>query len=99
MMEADPDLVRRFNADMESIYDRAKAVGYKATDFLRMLHEYRGLETAHRLLASNEVGYGFTQLWLMGRADLTVEALVLRPEYATLFSDDELRTARERLGR
>jgi hypothetical protein len=28
--DADADLFRRFEAEMESIYDRAKAIGYNA---------------------------------------------------------------------
>jgi hypothetical protein len=34
---------------------------------------------------------------MRGRKDLTVEALVLRPEYAELFSADERQRASERL--
>ena len=95
----DPDLVRRFERDMVGLHDRAKAIGYNATRFLVMLREHGGLVTAHRLLEGDAVSYGFTELWLMGRQDLTVEALVLEPEYAGLFSEAELATARGRLGR
>ncbi len=56
-------------------------------------------ETAHRLLQGDTISYGFTELWLMGRSDLTVEALALRPQYAELFTEDELETAGSRLGR
>lgn len=97
-MTDDAPTTRSFERDMASIYDRAKAAGYNATRFLTMVHEHGGLETAHRLLASADVSYGFGELWLMGRQDLTVEAHVLRPEYRSLFSDAQLRTARERLG-
>ena len=93
----DPDLVRRFERDMEAIYVGAKAIGYNANRFLMMLREHGGLETAHRLLHGSEVSYGFTGLWMLGRVDLTVEALVIRPEYATLFSPQELATAHPRL--
>jgi hypothetical protein len=87
----DPELVRRFHREMEAIYDQAKAIGYNATRFLQMLREHGGLETAHRLLAGDGVSYGFTELWLMGRSDLTVEALALRPDYIELFSKDRAR--------
>lgn len=93
----DADLIRRFEADMEAIYAGAKAIGYIANRFLMMLREHGGLETAHRLLRGTEISYGFTELWMLGRQDLTIEALVLRPEYATLFSSEELATARTRL--
>ncbi len=95
----DPELVRRFERDMEGLHDKAKAIGYNATRYLVMLREHGGLETAHRLLSGDGVSYGFTELWLMGRSDLTVEALALEAEYADLFSDGELQAARTRLGR
>ena len=95
----DPELVSRFERDMEALHDKAKALGYNATRYLVMLREHGGLETAHRLLSGDGVSYGFTELWLMGRADLTVEALALEAEYAELFSHQELQAARTRLGR
>lgn len=95
--DTDADLVRRFDRDMEGIYDGAKAVGYNATRFLMMLREHDGLETAHRLLRGSDISYGFTELWLLGRQDLTVEALAVRPQYVSLFSTEELATARARL--
>lgn len=97
--DADADLVRRFDAEMESIYDRAKAIGYNATRFLIIIREHGGLETAHRLLQSSDISYGFAELWARGRQDLTVESLALRPEFQLLFSIAELDTARARLGR
>jgi hypothetical protein len=95
---SDEVVIRAFERDMAAIYDSAKRAGYNATRFLVMIREHGGLETAHRLLASPDVSYGFTELWMLGRQDLTVEALVLKREYNDLFSDAELRAARERLG-
>jgi len=39
----------------------------------------------------------FAELLLAGRPDLTMEALVLRPEFSPLFTPKELTTAAERL--
>lgn len=97
-VELDRELTARFDAEMEQIYFRAKhEVKYNATYFLRTVKEYGGLATAHRLLASEDVGYGFAELLLAGRPDLTMEALVLRPEFSPLFTPKELTTAAERL--
>ena len=83
---------------MVSIYERAKAeVGYTPTYFLRMLSELGPLETARKLLHDPTVSDGFANLWDRGRLDLTVEALVLRPEFSSLFTDQELDRARGRL--
>jgi len=94
----DLDVRRAFERDMVAIYDSAKRAGYNATRFLVMVREHGGLETAHRLLAAADISYGFTELWMLGRQDLTVEALVLMPQYQSLFAPEELRTARDRLG-
>lgn len=100
MTERDAALVARFDAAMENIYHDAKReVGYNATRFLVMVRELGGLHAAHRLLGGDRIHDGFGELLLAGRPDLTVEALVLNPEFQTFFSEEELRVARQRLGR
>ena len=70
-----------FERAMRNVYVRAKKeANYTATYFLTMLSEHGGLGTAHRLLASSEVSSGFAALYQRGRLDLTVEALVVKPE-------------------
>jgi hypothetical protein len=65
--------------------------------FFEMLSSLGGLGTAHRLLGASEVSSGFTALYERNRLDLTVEALVVQPQFAGLFSDYELEVARQRL--
>jgi len=87
-----------FHKEMLGIYRKAKEeCGYIATRFLQMVANNGGLKTAKKLLATSEPSDGFTELWEKHRLDLTVECLVLRPEYRPLFTDDEIATARERL--
>lgn len=89
---------RQFDAAMIDIYKRAlKECGYRATRFLQMVTEQGGLKTARTLLAREETSDGFAALWELGRHDLTMEYLVLQPQYAELFSPDELATAQQRL--
>ena len=87
-----------FERAMRNVYVRAKKeANYTATYFLTMLSEHGGLGTAHRLLASSEVSSGFAALYERGRLDLTVEALVVKPEFASLFSEEEIEIAQQRL--
>lgn len=87
-----------FQAAMVEIYKQALAdCKYKASYFLGMVSERGGVQAAKDLLSSGSVSDGFTRLWECGRLDLTVEALVLRPERHDLFSDDERAIARKRL--
>lgn len=92
------DLVRKFDAAMKDVYVRAKReAGYDAKAYLGMLSEYGGLETAKRLLSTISVSDGFVALWERKRIDLAVENVILRSEFAALFTDDERETARRRL--
>ena len=88
----------QFNRDMRMIYDRARTeCHYNATRFLRMLSEHGGVETARRLIAVEGKTEGFSRLWECGRLDLTVEALVLKEEYRSLFTEAERELCRQRL--
>ena len=89
------DLADAFDREMMQVYLRAKRIGYNATRFHQMLTQHGGVETARRLLP--QMSDGFTELWRRERLDLTVEALVLQPHWKSLFSENELETARERL--
>jgi hypothetical protein len=95
-MPSDPE--RRFHQAMLAIYRTAKAeAGYNATRFLSMVTEHGGLETARILLRAATVSDGYTALWERNRLDLTVEVLVLQPEWNDLFSSAERSIARRRL--
>ena len=95
---APADIRAEFERGMKNIYVRAKnEAGYNAAFFLDMLSSLGGLGTARRLLAVSEVSSGFTALYERGRLDLTVEALVVQPQFAGLFSDHELEIAQQRL--
>jgi hypothetical protein len=88
-----------FEQAMRSIYDRARGeANYHATYFLSMLAEHGSLATARKLLHGPTVSDGFAALWERGRLDLTVEALVIQPRFADLFTPSEIEIAQHRLG-
>ncbi|MDM3902966.1 DUF262 domain-containing protein [Mycobacteroides abscessus] len=92
------DVEAEFAQRMKAVYDRGRSEeGYNASYFLSMLSQYGPQETAHKLLASPAISDGFAELWERGRLDLTVEALVVEPQFAELFSEDEIDNARRRL--
>lgn len=91
-------LTAELDRRMRDLYERSRREAhYTATYFLSMLAEHGGLATARKLLNGSAVSDGFAALWERGRLDLTVEALVTDPEFAELFSEDEVRAARHRL--
>lgn len=88
----------RFEAAMYDAYEAWKReVGYKATRFHQMLPRHGGVETARRLLRQPGMSAGFERLLDEGRLDLTMEFLVLRPDFGTLFTAQERAQARRRL--
>ncbi len=89
---------QQFHRAMAGIYETAKReLGYTAARFLHMISDKGGLATARQLVWSDTPSDGFTTLWQHNRLDLTVEAHVLKPEFADLFTDDDRQRARERL--
>ncbi len=91
-------LEKRFEQEMIDIYMTAKKeYGYNASHFLQMLGAKGGLAAAKQLISKPGGTDGFTTLWEHGRLDLSVEAHVLKAEFAELFTDEERRMCRERL--
>jgi hypothetical protein len=95
---ANASLEDQFHRDMVGIYETAKKeLRYNASYFIQMVAEHGGLKAARKLLAASEPSSGFTVLWEHHRLDLSVESLVLRPDYYSLFTDQEREIARTRL--
>lgn len=91
-------LEKRFEQEMINIYTTAKKeCGYNASRFLQLVSTKGGLAAAKQLIGKPGGTEGFTTLWQHNRLDLSVEAHVLKPEYAELFSDEERKLCRDRL--
>ena len=88
---------KQFHQAMLRISDQAKEFGYYPSYFLRMVSEQGGLGAAKQLLKGDEISYGLMRLWGQDRLDVSVEALVLVEPWASLFTDEEIASARWRL--
>ena len=89
---------REFTGAMLDIYRRALTeTGYRASLFLNMVNDQGGYQAAMTLIHSTQPSDGYTALWERQRLDLTVEALILRPQWHDLFTDDDRRAAYCRL--
>ena len=95
-MSKDDDLKFKFHDAMMRIDEKAKKCGYPGSQLTGMIASMGGLETAQRLLSEPKQS-GLTELYLLKRLDLSVEYLVLRPEWSSLFTDKEKDGARKRL--
>jgi len=93
----DPILEAGFDEAMMGLYVRAKTeANYTATYYHQMLEEHRGVETARRLVMSETPSDGYTAMWERRKLGLTVEALVIQPEWAAVFADEPEVTERAR---
>ncbi len=90
-------IARAFESAMRAIFAASSKIGYRPTEFLRMIERDGALPTAKHLIMSNRPSSGFTKLWELKRLDLTVEALALREPWRDLFSVAELERAERRL--
>ena len=87
-----------FHQAMLDIYQLAgRQTGYWAGYFLRTVRDEGGLATCRKLLGKSGTSEGFERLKKEGRLDLSMEAVMLRPEFGELFSTEELARASDRL--
>ena len=87
----------RFTLFLRESAAKAKKVGHPGSVFVKMINADGGYETAKRLLMRPQPSPGFTDLYLLGHPELTVEALVLETEWSRYFDEELLLPARERL--
>jgi len=88
----------QFHHEMIGVYKRALYdAKYNATRFLNMVNEQGGLQAAKTLLQTDKVTDGYVALYMCGRLDITMEALVIKPEWWELFTDEEIQIATKRL--
>jgi hypothetical protein len=93
------NLSKQFDGAMLEIYLRAKSeAGYTAKIFFQMLSKKGGLTTARDLINSSKPSVGYTNLYQLGRLDLTVEAMIVEnAKWHELFTIEEIDKARVRL--
>ena len=92
------ELERDFDKAMIEIYTRARdEAHYTATRFLNMITAQGGLEAARSLLYAQGISEGYVALFMRRRLDLTMEAVILQPEWDELFTEEERDIARRRL--
>jgi hypothetical protein len=93
------ELKEKFETEiMESVRISKEELDYNPTRFIQMCYVYGVLEAAKKLLASEQVSDGFTTLTILGRRELTIESIARKSEFRSLFSDEELKNAANRLG-
>lgn len=89
-----------FRFEMVDIYKKAKReVNYNALTLAHMITSIGAIQTAKQLISKNNISEGFEILWEANRLDLTVESLVIKAEYSVLFTEEEVKTCKDRLSK
>jgi len=70
---------------------------YTPTYFIQMVYEQGAVNAAKALLKSEKPSEGLFTLWELGRLDMSIEAMALMRKYRSLFTPEELATAKKRL--
>jgi hypothetical protein len=91
------DLEQLFEAKVRAAVLECCRLGYHPSDFEGMLAVATATRVAEKLVLSGDMQSGFRRLEKMGRLDLTIEALVVDPQFASLFHAATIDAARWRL--
>ena len=88
------------DAMMKNYEEANKIKSGNFTRFKKMLDEYRGVETARKLVRNSMPSVGFTKLWENDKLNLSAEFLVMeteKNEWIELFSNEERAMAKKKL--
>lgn len=92
-------LAEKFESRLRHSVEVSCSIGYVPTAFMQMLDRHGGHGTAKRLIAASEIQKGMKEMAIRGRLDITMEQIMLEPEFAPLFTEEELAAAQWRLTR
>ena len=92
------DLELQFAAALDASEEAWRTeAGYTWKRYKPMIAVYDAVGTAKRMVVKRGTSPGFEKLKAAGRLDLTIEALVVDPQFAALFTLDERAAAQTRL--
>ncbi len=74
-----------------------KEYGCKMTKFLQTIERFGIVKTAQEILRKGRTSDCFNKLAEVGRLDLTIEAVIVKGEYAELFTDEQVNDCYELL--
>lgn len=85
------DLEKKFSEEWMKKAEEAQGMDdYNAARLLKNIQERGGVLVARRALERNGCSENFELLKKNRRLDLSMEALIVKGEYGTLFEDDEV---------
>lgn len=89
-------LAMEYEEETQVVLDTMKKLKYNHTIFKVSVRKLGAVATAHRFIPTLTKGY--TDLLLVNRVDLSIEFMVVKEKYKELFTGEEIRICKERLG-
>ena len=89
------NLGEQFRERLILLYHETGSVVHYPRVLMEMVQNHGGIEAAKLII--QDMTCTFEKLWEAQRLDLSVEAVVLEPQWAELFEPDDLNIARQRL--
>ena len=88
-------LQNKFNEEVLEAIEKSKKLGYVPTRFIQMLQQEN--YTVVQRLVVKEVSTGLEKLWSKGHLELSMEAIMIKPEYKDLFSEEIIKVCEKKL--
>jgi hypothetical protein len=97
ILDEKKDIKTKFEKEIIDNIRKCEKIGYNPIAFKQMIS--KGIIEAVKRLLNKEGAeqHGFSELYLKRRLDLTAEAVVIKKEYRSLFTDNEIEVAKKRL--
>ena len=96
MKTGTPSLQQQFHREVLGLYDRCASLGFRPVLLRRYIVLNGGVAAAKELVFKPGTT-GLERLLDLGKAEMSLEATMLRPEFRPLFTEPELKEARQRL--
>lgn len=74
-----------------------KELKYNPTRYVQLISTHGAVKATKMLLASNNISYGFTELSINERLDLSCEATMLEEPFSALFTKEGIELSRKKL--
>ena len=92
------EIEKKFSQDWILLAQQGKDLGgYECQRLVKNISSFGGVSTAKRMLKRQGASENFQQLKDLNRLDLSLELLITRGEYTSLFEDEEVNMCLELL--
>jgi hypothetical protein len=90
-------LYNEFTKEIQAANEKSVKLGYYPSRFLQMAEQSGSVQAAKKMVTSGDIPKGLKKLKKMRKLDLTIESIMLKGKYQSLFTTSELSAARWRL--